>query len=738
MNPLSIYRRAITWGLGILLLLLGVGAWAGAPKLISDVGLIPQNSDDITGTAFQSHYYSLKINDGTGYSPHVPFTNSGTMVLLNLNITGFSEIRVISNTNSSVILRNSGMVDVSYAATNQLYRTYGIHTAGSLENSGAVSMTAIRPSHTFISHFYGIQSQGQYMVNSGDIRMDITAGNNMGQALGVGLEFTGNSLINGGDILVNAVGNSSALSGWGTGTAKGIYTQGDLVNTGAITLTAVAGVDTNTNLSEDATAYGIETVGNLSLDSRGLIRVEALPAPGYGGGTQDAYQVYVTSGTTTITGYAMELAHQAQLTETYHGAIGVAGGGSVTFSDAVLHLTIPDQFSIEEIYELPMLVEGAPVSDQFARLGSLPPEYKATLVDGGGGSLQKVRFFFGPEDSVALMASQLQNEFDGQIHAMLGDQILIPVLFDRLPPGTLPTAFRMPDHPQAFLAGLDGPVPARKYPELDRTMVFAVPLLLTSHRDHSTRGYGAERNGFLTGLTHEVALNRLYLGAHAGLGRTEVDYTGAGFEHRFDRSRGYLVGGHGLYRMDGDWLVSGMASLFLRDTDYADHAPNNRERAGYDALAFRAEVKAGRILNLARHHFIPEAGLSFLWNRRDAFTTENLDNPDVTHGRMDAWDLYGRLGIRYVTAFTSDSGRVFRPLAGFSLTRVLTDGDYASILVASEIPRKVVDTVDRTTAALDLSLSTDATPFDITVGFSMTLSEESENHFFWLKMGRSF
>ncbi|MCG8563688.1 MAG: autotransporter outer membrane beta-barrel domain-containing protein, partial [Desulfobacterales bacterium] len=613
---------------------------------------------------------------------------------------------------------------------------------GSLENSGRIYMDIHRPNGAMLTWIYGIRAEGSSLTNSGEVDITARGSLNLADTRVTGIEFTGNNLTNTGVLTISATGGSSALNGFSDARAKGIYTQGNLINTRDITVTAVGGIETTPNISGDAYAHGIETDGNLTLDSRGVIRVSAQRSPGYTGGLVEAQQVKVTSGTTTIVGYAMELAPQVDFTATYQGAIHVNSGASAQFSNAVLYLSVPANFDAQEYYDIPMLVQGAATADQFASIGGLPPEYKAKLINGNGVVPQQIQFLFSPEDSVALIGSQVMNEFDGQLHGIIGDQIMTPVLFDLLQSqGTTPlglVSLASPMDSKPFMASL-GPVPPM-IPELtpDRNTLFFTPVLLSSDRDHPTRGYDALRHGFLAGFTREITADEFYLGLHGGRSETEIDYRGQGFEQRMDQVESYFLGAHALYVHDERWFGSAMASSFFSSTDYADHTPTNRERAHYDAMGIRGDFTLGRRWQLGNHHLIPEVGISTLWNQRDEFTTTNPDHIPVTYGAMEEWDFYGRLGLRWLTTLTTDSGLKITPHVGLGLTQMLTDGEFSNTLTANDLPKTVTDGVDKTQARLDLSLSLGVEPYQVMVGYSGSWSREVRNDFLWLRLGISF
>ncbi|MCG8567887.1 MAG: hypothetical protein MI747_22705, partial [Desulfobacterales bacterium] len=295
----SFFRGILFLLAGAICLATGSGGFA-SPTLVTDVSLTPQNTGDISSTAWlSSHYYSLRINDSNTYSPEVTFTNTGNINLLNLHTVQSVDIHIISNNNAGVKMVNHGNVDVSYHDATGLFRTYAIHTQGSLENSGRISMDIYRPTGTMFTWIHGIRAEGSSLVNTGDLEVSARGGLSLADARATGIEFTGTSLNNSGTLTISARGGSSNFSGFSDARAKGIYTQGNLINTKDITVTATGGIETTPNITGDAYAYGIETDGNLTLDSRGLIQVSALPAPGYTGGVQEAHQVEVTSGTTT-------------------------------------------------------------------------------------------------------------------------------------------------------------------------------------------------------------------------------------------------------------------------------------------------------------------------------------------------------------------------------------------------------------------------------------------------------
>ncbi|MCG8567094.1 MAG: hypothetical protein MI747_18625, partial [Desulfobacterales bacterium] len=364
----------------VLTFLVAVDTAHGVPgKVYSDMTVSNSNSDNITSEVVWvpgglNRYAGIGITDGTSYSPNQVFTNTGNVSLSGVSNSSINFVYVIGSTNSNIKIVNHGDLSLSFGSGDDAIISYGISSSGEVENHGDITINILRQGNYYFHYTTGLFSNGNTLVNTGNMNITLDAGTinvngHSGTVSGTGISFSGNTMTNSGDI--THVARGGIITGTGTqaaATARGIWTNGSIHNTGTITVQAIGGkyrANSSTPFTgDDSTAYGIYASGNLTLNSEGLIWVSAQPAPGQSDGDQKAYQVYVNSGTTTLTGYSMELSNQAQFNSTYKGAIKVNSGAGLAFNNTVLYLSMSNSFTGQEEYEIPMLEEGASAADQ--------------------------------------------------------------------------------------------------------------------------------------------------------------------------------------------------------------------------------------------------------------------------------------------------------------------------------------------------------------------------------------
>ncbi|MCG8566340.1 MAG: autotransporter outer membrane beta-barrel domain-containing protein, partial [Desulfobacterales bacterium] len=620
----------------------------------------------------------------------------------------------VDNTADMTLISRGGQPGVGTPVTNS--RAYGIYTtAGDATNAGRL-----------VVQTHGGSSSSGHSV----------------EATAYGLSFWGAQLTNSGDITTQAWGGSSTGGSPSTsGIAVGIQSQGNLVNTGTIHAQAVAGrlraSASHPWVSDGTKAYGIEMMGNGTLDSRGLITVDAQPYPGLSGGSHNAYQVRVTTGTTTILGYAMALGTQAGFDQAYGGTINTNTGASAIFSNAVLYLSISPNFSGQSEYTIPTLVDGASVSDQFLSLAPLPADYQAALVNGNGATPQKIQISYNPTFSPVLVSTQVQNEFNSQGHSMVGNTVLNSILPDIIPLER--AGFSTADYlasPQGLLNNLGSTTrPLRSIQ--GRTTAFVSPVLLASERDHPTQGYDAQHHGLLAGVTRKTD-NGIFWGAHAGTGRVSVDYTGTGYEQRSEDMDSYWAGMHLLWMGDSDWLFSAMGSGYYARARYRDDSPANPESGAYESHALRLDVSLGHLIRLGRHTWLPQMGVSGLWNHRNAFQTKNLLYPDVSHGAMDDYQIMGRVGMRWFGRF--DLGRDWRffPGAGIEIRQLFTDDKLSQTQTVGSLSKTVDHGLESLMVSPRIGLGLFRDDLSFSAGYSGGYADDTRQYLFWFQAGYSF
>ncbi|MCG8567890.1 MAG: autotransporter outer membrane beta-barrel domain-containing protein [Desulfobacterales bacterium] len=721
-------------------------------KLYTNVGVVDQNTETITGYILYAtsggvnQYAAISVKDSNSYSPQEVFYNYGH---INLGETAATEIdfKGIATPNLNVVLENHAPVDMAFTSVNKSMTLTGMQSFTGMRNYGDITLTprgGVRTSggsgHV-LAVAYGILSIFDDLDNAGNIVINAQSGTthvggNIGSAV-IGLYSVGGLLTNSGSITLDAqAGVRTGSGGSGLSSATGIMSSGNVVNSGDIVVRAVAGRSrpnaSSPYVSTDAMAIGIQMSATATLHSSGLIQASAELHPGLTGGTRTVNQVRVSSGTTTLTGFAMALGSQADFDASYGGSVEVLSGASLVFSNAVLYLSLSQDFSGREEYEIPMMVQGAAAADQFSSLGPLPTGYTAKLVNGNGASLQKIKFEFAPEVATPLISAQIGNSFNSQGHALMGSHMVNNIIFDLIPSEVVHVSALQ--ETESFMASFN---PARSRfphgPMDDGDYLFVSPLALKSTND-GPKGYGAENHGFMAGTTHDFG-GRLFLGPHVGISRADIDYTGPGFESRSEELIAYSLGAHGILHCFESWLVSGMASLFYGEGEYRDTSPLNPETGSYDAWSLRGEISLGHIFQWGGHTVLPEIGGVGVWNHRSAFTTRNLSNPDVTYGAMDETQYYLTAGLRWFGDVEIRPGLYLRPSLGMGISQLVSDGEYHNTMQVGDLKHTLRESEERTqwTPKASIALTTDQ--FDFLIGYSGSYSGDTRNYLVWVQAG---
>ncbi|MCG8566036.1 MAG: autotransporter outer membrane beta-barrel domain-containing protein [Desulfobacterales bacterium] len=732
------------------------GAHGVPAKNYTDLTLSNENTETVTGHVFWKspsfdQFAAIILSDTTSYSSGKIFTNKGNVTLNDVNITNaFNTINGIGNDNATVTIRNQGNIYIDYGTSDNGLVAMGIATAGDLENSGGIELDLHRQSYPYLNVAYGIFGSGDTLVNSGVVEVtsesDVYSAPNAPIDITVmGIRFQGNQrIINSGTINVTGIGGSVTGAVTSAETrATGIYTDADLIHTGTISVKAHAGRERpNTSspyTSDDALAYGIHTDATLTLDSRGLILVEAHRASGTSsGGTATAHQIYVDSGTTTLTGFAMKLDNQANVSTTYNGTIKVDSGAALTFQNTTLYLSVASDFDGQNQYEIPMLVAGAAVADQFTQVGPLPPEYTVSLVNGNGAALQKLKIEINSTTAAPLISSSVRGDFNAQAHAMVGNHILNGFLSDIVPSAAIGLSFTGElDKPEQHIGAFSGRAPPwLNVPQTGNHLVFASPVLLFS-KDVSDTGYEAENYGILAGYTHRLR-DQVFLGGHAGVNRIDIDFSGTGFGARMEDSDAYNLGLHWAWFRDDQWMFSGILTGFYSQTDYRDMAPTNLESADYDAFAARLDLSLGRLMEWGGQTFLPELGLSGVWEYRDSFETENLTNQDVAYGTMEEFEAYIKGGIQgFVEIELPGEWELFASM-GVEVSHALTDNASTNSMAVGALQGRVSHASDKTVISPKLGITVSRDSIGLSAGYSGGYSSDTRNALFWFQMGVEF
>ena len=498
-----------------------------------------------------------------------------------------------------------------------------------------------------------------------------------------------------------------------TVSAFGIWAAGDITNTGAITVTATDGL-------AGTYAYGIYLSGSSTLDSQGLINV--LAADG-------AYQVYADGGNVSITGYAMEFGGtQGDLNTTYTSCMGTVNSGTISFNNATLYVHTANDFVDGSTYDIPTLVEGAGISDQFttASTATTSPDYSAILTSGGGSTHQKITINYDPQASTPQQATAVKQQIVAKSVNIVKQNLLTSLLNQTGPEHSNAVASTNPS--MGLLT--------KEQTEANERSVFLLPYYSHASEKSDPMGYDADIYGFSGGVNYRLDEMSI-VGFHGGYGYANVDYTGNGYDQRNEKLDVYSAGLHGICRTNDDWVLSGTSTFFYSSNDYHDHTSTNRETADYETLGIETNLSLGYLFKTDCGLIVPEIGLTHLWQHRGAYTTDNLDNADVTHGQMDDNEVYAKLGVTWYGDYHYDQWQLI-PSLGIGLEQTLTDGEISNTMTAGTAVETVSDEQDRTAAKLTAGLEFIRNNTSLLAGYSGSYSSNFSESSFYLRLKHDF
>ncbi len=635
------------------------------------------------------------------------------------------------------VTKNSGDILVSahggtaISSSNSSAWTYSKGIEGDVtENSGDILVTA--NGRTAISSdssasasawTYAKGIEGDVTENSGDILVSANGGTaiSSGSSAWVwtyakGIE--GNVTENNGDILVSAHGGTATSSSnslaWADASAIGIHnyiSSTNLINTGTINVSAQAGVFSEdggqTYKSDEAKAYGIWVDWNsaATLHSTGLIHAAALQAIDGNGMTLDlgqgknlsAYQVY-TNSDLSITGYSMKFNSQAQVDAEYTGTIKIADSSSavVSFDNTTLYAFTDNGFNQKISYKIPTLVADAVVSDQFSavQLAAASPDYTLKLIDGGGNDLQELSIIYTPKSSTPLLAAEVTQRIFGNIDVIVGNSMINPML-SLMQQGNPQTVSYEGVRFSSMDSLLDPSSMSIDVMPKDRGWAFVLPYYTDLNNNSSPVGYDADIYG-LTGGYNFWLNPDLILGFHAGYGRGDIDFSGAGYDLKEESVDAGSFGVQSLYRLGKSWLVQGIASFVYTSNDYSDQNPLNRENGAYNTYGVDADVDLSHVFTFHNNHIIPSLGLRYLWQHEDGFTADNLDNADVAYGDLNEQQLYGHFGVDWYGHLSGKGQWQITPTLGLGIQQALTDNEFDHTMTVGSFTTNAASETDDT------------------------------------------
>ncbi|CAG35966.1 hypothetical protein [Desulfotalea psychrophila] len=359
---------------------LTASSWDTNTENITDSGRVPQIAIVLTG------------DSETGQT----FTNQGSIRLDYPGVTSEDSSRAggIKNLVYGLNINNEGNISIRAQHSNGVDTGFiwasAIFSMADIENNGTISIET-KNFRDIMGTGLMSTSGGGNIYNKGNITLTARAKRGT-KALGI-VDSEGN-INNRGDITVKATSNST--SGYACSQATGIWTRGDVTNSGTINVEAENGG------TSAATGIYIGAPSDSSilpvLHSSGLINLTTTRAE------ESSYQVVAPDGV-NITGFAMKFNDQAQVDREYRGTIS-GGSRDVTFENARLYAFTDNNLS-NGSYDIPMLAGGASI-DQFSHIQTTSPDYSAELINGNGEAPQKLAITYHPKASVSQLATEVR------------------------------------------------------------------------------------------------------------------------------------------------------------------------------------------------------------------------------------------------------------------------------------------------------------------------------------------
>lgn len=717
-------------------------------------GNVEKNSGDITASATAGYvravgiaeaystargiYGDVAVNEGNIQV----FAKGGTATTTASNTGAFSSAnargilgKVVRNTGNINVIVEGGVARTPAgirSATVSNAFAYGVK--GSVgENTGAIVVSA--------------QGGSSSITESGPTAI-------IAKAESYGLHNTTirtDALTNSGLINVTATGGKISTNGggsWRGDSAKsyGIYDSGNIVNskTGYIKTIAQQALElTDDRVDAEIKSYGVYFHDTGILDSAGLIDAEVRDPFGNrisrNNFTSDihAYQVYAASGATTINGFAMDFqGTQAELNTKYEGAISAASGATVQFgNNAKLYVYVNGEIKVEgNTYTIPILIDGDTPKGYFstAEEVNINPDYRLVeMSEKSDTALQTITFEYSPQASTPLFSAQGINTMTQQSRAIVNaatSNTIIRSMFKNDP--------RLAAYDGVALASNDQLTDVNAVLEANRVeekgTVFFQPYYVNSSYDSSPMGYDADVYGFVGGYNYQPNKN-MVLGFHAGYGNVDMDYNGDGYDRRSEKIDAGSVGVQGALNFNDNWLLKGTSTLTFTSNDYEDRVDTNRETGDYDTWNIRTGIDLGYIFMVGNGYIIPEIGLSHLYYSADSFTTNNLNNNDVTYSDVSENEIYAHLGMGWYGNYESGQWDI-TPRVKVGIEQTLTDGEYANSMTSGGLSRSVSYDADKTAVITDLGLEFGKGPVVLGAGYSGYYSSDIDDHSLYLEL----
>lgn len=650
-------------------------------------------------------------------------------------------IRGLADVNNSADL---GVTAIGGNATNtgasgDAYATnlvYGIQADGSVVNSGDIfgSATGGTAQSNSMDPYSGTGANGwaygiyaaNTVDNTGDITILATGGTATGagsattaQAFGLGIRGGSGLVSNTGDISVTAMGGTASGGGNALAIAYGIMSSGGVDNSGDITVSATASQEGATSL-----AYGIYMDGGedvSSLTNTGTIRA-------FG---DFAYELYVAGGTTRLVNtYNVTLDGNPS-----NASIYVANGATLALNNAALTVTDVQaydpsqatQFDTE--YRLFETNGTGTVTGNFSSVSAVNPDVTAIRYTLGTANPadDTVALTYEPQASEAAASATIEKRAVALAPYAMNQHMTSEIMTDLLEPDDESEDDRDAGEglPQTACQRAGG--------------MFFQPHYSYIKRDKDPLGYNAGLTGVSTGYTQCV--NNSLLGLHLGYGRSNIDYTGDGYNANTEDQEIVTSGFSGATRWR-PWIARYGFTGFHGWHDYhglTGLGLTEQESAEFNSYGGTGLVMIGRTFQRKQHVFLPELGANWLWVHREGYTTD-ATNPawDTTYSTLDDHDIWGQANLHWQSLYRYKKLKI-TPAASIGIHQLLTDGETkVKQSVAGAAPVVVEDEQDETAVSLATSVVVRSRHTAVTLAYDGQFSSDIEEHNFWLKFKLRF
>jgi len=304
-------------------------------------------------------------------------------------------------------------------------------------------------------------------------------------------------------------------------------------------------------------------------------------------------------------------------------------------------------------YQLFSTDSNSVVTGRFASVQDSNPDVNAVYYTQGTADAadDAVALNYAPQGSESLESAGVARQIVSQATGVINQQMTSVLLQNILSPGTSSLLANAGPTEESMILG---------QPASNKTTgVFFEPYYSRIDKDANPVGYDAGLWGFATG--YEQFVDNSLLGLHVGYGRSNIDYTGAGYSANSEDQDIVTAGLSGLTQWD-PWSLRYGLTGFYGFHDYKGLTGltlNERETASYHSYGTSATLMAGRVFRTTSHAFLPEAGLNWIWSHREQYTTDAADPAwDTANSSMNDHDLLAEAALRWLGGFTHDEIRI--------------------------------------------------------------------------------